>query len=236
MIGQAGLKSFEERRGAFLGSAFIFQALALALTIYALVAMSTEGRDVQSTYWAYGKLDNGDLFVGLRVAVIDLEVYESSDIEFAGDQCSDFEFFTGQTFCNECKVAGSDAIVCLILSGISALFLAVLSVLRLSPGMDSNAIKVTTLTISVFGGVVGMVSFAVFGDTCYRNLPISIQGEEVSYVFGPGWFSAVVAFLFIVISTGVHAIVPVATNRPVNQLARKLIAKEKQGNFDGYNF
>jgi hypothetical protein len=236
MVGQVGLKSFEERRGAFLGSALILQVLALALTTYALVAMSTEGSDVQNTNWAYGKLSTGDLFIGLRMAVIDSNAYESSDIEFAGDQCSDFEFFTGQTFCNECKAAGSDAIVCLVLSGVSSVFLAVLSMRRYAHGMDSNAVKVFTLIIAVFGGVVGMISFAVFGDTCYRNLPASIQGEEVDYVFGPGWFSAVVAFLFIVVSAGIHTLIPVSTSRPVDQLARKLITKEKETGFDAYNF
>lgn len=234
IVGHVGLESFEERRLVCLGSALVLQVLALAMTIYALIAMSSEGRDVESANWAHGTLDTGDLFVGLRMAVFDSDAYAESDIMYNEDQCDSFESLTGQTFCNECEAAGSDAIVCLILSAISILPFAVLSMMRCSFGKDSNALKMYSLITATFAGLVGVIAFGVFGDTCYRNLPPSVQGESVTYSLGPGWYCAVVAFLFITIAAYINALLPVRTHRPAADLAQKLIAKEHS--YDGYNF
>jgi hypothetical protein len=224
MTGKVGIKKFDKHRGIIMGIATVCSIVSLILSIVPVVSNSSSNEDVRTTSWTYGKIDGGsEVFVGLKMIVLDKENGNTQSAEWTDSQCDDFETAADDdsSFCTDCKTACDNSVATTITNLISSVPTIVTDIQRSTRKGDLNCQKnmaIITGLISFFSTIAALSSYA---NGCYRHLPDTLFGRDVEYELGPGFVCLLTAALLKPIDIMINVLMPVAPHD--DDLNEKLI-------------
>ncbi|KAJ8605561.1 hypothetical protein CTAYLR_000138 [Chrysophaeum taylorii] len=226
VFGNIGYKYFDRRRNVFMGVAMWSTLVAIFVTSYGALSLSTNPKILRVSYWALITSRNDThtvtFYLGLRaMLVVDDDKNGAATTHrlgttsygFGGNQRKvgyddgDLDVF------GRCKDAATANQAGALLSCATLGFAFAGTRNRVRVASDANVQKALGLIMDTWGVISLTFTLWHFRQACFANLPTSKKnGLDLDSVWGPAWVCYLFCAMTGIIRAGVHWITPVPGN------------------------
>ncbi|KAH8073657.1 endonuclease [Aureococcus anophagefferens] len=208
VFGNIGFPYFDRRRKVYMGVAMWSTLLAMFVTAFGALSLSTDPDVVRTSYWA--KLETWNAtsretthyYLGLRSIVT---VYDG------GDETTDrleIDYMVGripgsrnvdpmrEELLESCADSAAGNQIGALLSCVTLIFALLGTINRMKFSSDANVQKALGLVTDTWGALTLSYTLFNFHANCFDDLPNRFLHLDLDYEWGPGW----ICYLFCALS------------------------------------
>ncbi|KAH8058351.1 endonuclease [Aureococcus anophagefferens] len=223
VFGNIGFPYFDRRRKVYMGVAMWSTLLAMFVTAFGALSLSTDPDVVRTSYWA--KLETWNAtsretthyYLGLRSIVT---VYDG------GDETTDrleIDYMVGRIpgsrnvdpmreELESCADSAAGNQIGALLSCVTLIFALLGTINRMKFSSDANVQKALGLVTDTWGALTLSYTLFNFHANCFDDLPNRFLHLDLDYEWGPGW----ICYLFCALSGCIRAAAHWVTPTPGN--------------------
>ena len=213
VFGNIGFPYFDRRRKVYMGVAMWSTLLAMFVTAFGALSLSTDPDIVRTSYWA--KLETWNAtsretthyYLGLRSIVT---VYDG------GDETTDrleIDYMVGripgsrdvdpmrEALLESCADSAAGNQIGALLSCVTLIFALLGTINRMRFSSDANVQKALGLVTDTWGALTLSYTLFNFHANCFDDLPNRFLHLDLDYEWGPGW----ICYLFCALSGCIRA-------------------------------